>query len=499
MSAILVAENLGKKFYRNPNRHVGYGISDLLREIVRLPPRTAVREEEFWAVKDVTFSLQPGQSLGVIGRNGSGKTTLMKLLTGLLRHDAGSVEAAGNVQALINLGAGFNPSLSGRENIINGAAMRGLSLKQLKGRIDDIIEFSELGAFIDGPVSTYSSGMRARLGFSMCAHLDPSIIVIDEALSVGDLAFQNKCLTRLEHMKRQGVVMVLVSHSMTHVRQFCEDALWLHEGVVQAQGKAADVIKAYVHYMDSLIDRKASQQSEASEGKDDLTKARERESDANAKRAAAGRAALPERSYCPGSPALESGNGEGEAAFGDASGTQPCYLGVGDGAGGRSPAPADSPTPEQKTQLYGGYLAGDAVSHLRGVLLVDNRPVRQLRIIERCAIEYMFDLEQEVSDLNVSLVFYREDGLHMTSVSTLNGDLLKRPAGRTVHCRVTIAHLGFAPGKYVVMMPIHEGRSYLHRDCLLTFTVVSGGQMTWGLSNLDYRYDVFGGPSGTDG
>ena len=227
---IISASQIGRSFPRRRQNNVSRNFNDILGNIFCLPPKHDRDEEEFWALRDVSLDIRPGDAVGVIGRNGSGKTTLMKLLSGLLAPTKGHVSINGEIQALINLGAGFNQRLSGRENILNGMRMRGISPKRSPELVEQIIDFAEVGAFIDGPVETYSSGMKSRLGFALCIFLRPDLIVIDEALSVGDLAFQNKCKLHLQAMKQQGVAMLLVSHSMTSIRQFCDRALWIHAG-----------------------------------------------------------------------------------------------------------------------------------------------------------------------------------------------------------------------------------------------------------------------------
>ena len=230
MQPNVVVENLSKKYSTNANAHLAYGASDLFREITGQSSNLTLRKDEFLAVDNVSFQLYPGDTFALIGRNGSGKTTLLKMMNGLTKPDGGKVTVRGRAQALINLGAGFNANLSGRDNIFNSAALMGMSQKRTRAIVDEIVEFAELEDFIDSPLGTYSSGMKSRLGFSVAVSLKPDILFVDEILSVGDYAFRNRCFARMQQLKRQGVTIVLVSHSHNSVIQLCQRAMWLHKG-----------------------------------------------------------------------------------------------------------------------------------------------------------------------------------------------------------------------------------------------------------------------------
>jgi ABC-type polysaccharide/polyol phosphate transport system ATPase subunit len=207
--------------------------------------RSRTQAPRFWALRDVSFTLRCGESLGVIGDNGCGKSTLLLALAGILRPDTGSVATHGTTSTLLTLGAGFEPTLSGRENIYLNAAFLGTSRRFIEERIDDIVEFADIGAFIDVPVSKYSSGMRARLGFSIACHIDPDILLLDEVLAVGDLAFRARSEARLREFSERAKAIVIVSHSMPFIRQACTQALWLDGGRVQAFGEPEEVVRAY--------------------------------------------------------------------------------------------------------------------------------------------------------------------------------------------------------------------------------------------------------------
>lgn len=200
---------------------------------------------EFWALRDVSFSIRPGEAVGIIGRNGSGKSTLLQLICGTLAPTAGEIETNGRIAALLELGSGFNPEFSGRENIFMNGAVLGLSEAEISARYDRIVEFSEIGDFIDQPVKTYSSGMFMRLAFAVQAHIDASIVIIDEALTVGDVFFRQKCYARLDKLREAGAAILLVSHSMPDIEQYCERAVLLDHGVMRFVGSSAEAAKHY--------------------------------------------------------------------------------------------------------------------------------------------------------------------------------------------------------------------------------------------------------------
>jgi ABC-type polysaccharide/polyol phosphate transport system ATPase subunit len=199
----------------------------------------------FWALRGVTFSVRAGETVGVIGRNGAGKSTLLHVLSGILSPDEGSVRTFGRTSTLLTLGAGFDPQLTGRENVFLSGAFLGLSQSQLEGCYDAIVDFAELGAFIDVPLRKYSTGMRARLGFSIAVHVEPDILLLDEVFGVGDAAFKEKSREKLAELMDDAKAIVLVSHSMEFVRESCTRALWLEHGSIAALGYPDEVTDAY--------------------------------------------------------------------------------------------------------------------------------------------------------------------------------------------------------------------------------------------------------------
>jgi ABC-type polysaccharide/polyol phosphate transport system ATPase subunit len=208
------------------------------------------RYSEFVALDGVTFEIAEGSTVGFIGHNGSGKSTLLKCIAKILRPDAGTIQTNGKISALLELGAGFHPELSGRENVYLNGAILGLSTKELDRRFDDIVEFSGLEpGFIDSPVKNYSSGMYVRLGFSVAINVDPDILLVDEVLAVGDEGFQQKCNEKFAELRQSGKTLVVVSHAMGAMRALCDELVWLDHGKVQMRGAAADVVDAYVSQM----------------------------------------------------------------------------------------------------------------------------------------------------------------------------------------------------------------------------------------------------------
>lgn len=226
---LVKVEGLSKKFCKDLKTSLWYGVKDLLSGVRGSSDERNLRPKEFWAVKDISFELRRGECLGLIGHNGAGKSTLLKILNGLINPDAGKVTIKGRVGALIELGAGFNPILSGRENIYNNGAILGFSRKEIDSKLEDIIAFAELEEFIDMPVQHYSSGMKVRLGFAVAAQMEPDVLIIDEVLAVGDISFRTKCLNRIGELLKTTAV-VFVSHSMPQVARAANKILLMGGG-----------------------------------------------------------------------------------------------------------------------------------------------------------------------------------------------------------------------------------------------------------------------------
>jgi lipopolysaccharide transport system ATP-binding protein len=243
---LLIVDDVGKKFCRTLKRSLWYGMQDMGLELIgRNKNHATLRTDEFWAVQDVSFSLKRGETLGLIGHNGAGKTTILRMLNGLIKPDMGYIEARGRMQALIALGAGFNPILTGRENIYVNASVLGFSKTEIDRRFDEIVDFSGIEEFIDMPVRSYSSGMTVRLGFSVAAHLEPDILLVDEVLAVGDLAFRTKCQVRIQEMKNTGVAIILVSHNLHTISHICTRAITMDRGKIIYSGDTEQAIDVY--------------------------------------------------------------------------------------------------------------------------------------------------------------------------------------------------------------------------------------------------------------
>lgn len=233
---LVKVEGLSKKFCKNLKTSLWYGVKDLVSGVTGSTQERKLRSKEFWAVKDINFELCRGQCLGLIGHNGAGKSTLLKILNGLINPDEGKVTIKGRVGALIELGAGFNPILSGRENIYNNGAILGFSRKEIDDKLETIIEFAELEEFIDMPVQHYSSGMKVRLGFAVAAQMEPDVLIIDEVLAVGDLGFILKCFKTIDAILPHTAV-IFVSHNMPMISRICNHIILMEKGEAKFQGE----------------------------------------------------------------------------------------------------------------------------------------------------------------------------------------------------------------------------------------------------------------------
>jgi len=236
---VIRLDNVSKRYNLRANKP--FLLRDLGMRLVGKRPTTL----DFWALRDVSLEVKPGEAVGVVGRNGAGKSTLLGIIAGTIFPNSGNVATEGRVCALLELGVGFNPDLTGRENVYLNAALLGLSEDEVNERYDDILKFAELEDFIDMPVCKYSSGMTMRLGFSVAIHIEPEVFIVDEMLTVGDQSFQKKCLERITQLKESGTTFLLVSHNHTNIKFLCSEVVWLDKGEVRATGSAEDVLGAY--------------------------------------------------------------------------------------------------------------------------------------------------------------------------------------------------------------------------------------------------------------
>jgi lipopolysaccharide transport system ATP-binding protein len=240
--AVIQFEHVSKQYPLY--HHITGGIKHFL---LNLPKALkSLRKARFEALHDISFEVLEGETLGVIGRNGAGKSTMLSLMAGVLKPSSGRIAVKRRVSPLLELGGGFHPELSGRENIVLNGVLLGMGRREVVGKMEEIISFSELAVFIDQPIRTYSSGMLSRLGFSVVAHLDPQLLLIDEVLAVGDIDFQKKCLNKLAQFKKSGVTMVIVSHALQDIERVCDKVVWLENHVTKMIGSPAAVVAEYV-------------------------------------------------------------------------------------------------------------------------------------------------------------------------------------------------------------------------------------------------------------
>lgn len=430
MAPIVQVQHVFKKYSRNANIHLGYGMRDLFDHLLGRKPSLELRKDEFFAVNDVSFELEQGDTLALIGRNGSGKSTLLKMMNGIVKPDAGRIVMEGRVQALINLGAGFNPALSGLDNIYNAAALHGFNRKETRAIVDEIVDFSELEEFITSPIETYSSGMKARLGFAVAAHLKPDILLIDEILAVGDHAFQNKCYARLEVLKAQKVTVVFVSHSQSAVIKLCREAIWLHKGRIMAIGPSRNTVEAYNDFLEMQEKEKLSRQKSA---KSTTTKGYQQQRSDKTK----------------------------------------------------------TDLKSEKT-LYGPiHPETDYVDEIACELFVEGLETDVIGIHSEVVIRVSFTLRRHVQHLFSTLNFYRKDGLLVAAIATAEDDRFANIHSGHLVYEVHIPDFDFCPGHYVIVMPIADGQHYLWRDIVKEFFVESGGRRCVGIKHIQHKYSIW--------
>ena len=257
MSSVITVESLSKKYiigHQKQERHTALrdvlanGAKRFTHKLIHpfAPPENDPTHEEFWALKDVSFDIQQGDRVGIIGRNGAGKSTLLKILSRITEPTSGKISIKGKVASLLEVGTGFHPELTGRENIFLNGAILGMGKVEIKKKFDVIVAFAEVEKFLDTPVKRYSSGMYVRLAFAVAAHLEPEILIVDEVLAVGDAQFQKKCLGKMQDAGQEGRTVLFVSHNMVALKSLCEKAIWLNAGSVVEQGRAEDVVSNYL-------------------------------------------------------------------------------------------------------------------------------------------------------------------------------------------------------------------------------------------------------------
>src|SRR4249919_1775753 len=255
---VIKVEGLGKKYiighqakggYKTFRDQIGDNFKTVFSKTKKMLSGQMVVEgdemEEFWALKDVSFEVKQGETLGIIGRNGAGKSTLLKILSRITEPTSGRVEMRGRIRSLLEVGTGFHPELTGRENIFMNGSILGMSKREIDRKFDEIVAFAEIDKFIDTPVKHYSSGMYVRLAFAVAAHLEPEILLVDEVLAVGDINFQKKCIGKMGDVARAGRTVILVSHQLNQIRRLCHRALWIDDGGLRLDGHTHEVVSAY--------------------------------------------------------------------------------------------------------------------------------------------------------------------------------------------------------------------------------------------------------------
>jgi len=296
--SVIRVEGVGKCYpvYARPADRLRQFVLPHVRDALRMPQRRYY--EEYWALRDVGFEVRRGEQLGIVGRNGAGKSTLLQVICGTLRPTVGEVEVMGRVAALLELGAGFNPELTGEENIFLNGSVLGLGGDEIRARYDDIVAFADIPGFIDQPVKNYSSGMYMRLAFSIAVHVEPDILVVDEALSVGDEAYQRKCHARIRRLRDAGATILFVSHSAGHVTEVCDRAILLDHGELLSIGPAKDVVARYQKLIYAPVARQAEIRQSILDGRDASAAASAAAGDAHSPQAgAAAKPALDEASW----------------------------------------------------------------------------------------------------------------------------------------------------------------------------------------------------------
>jgi ABC-type polysaccharide/polyol phosphate transport system ATPase subunit len=413
-------------------------------------------EDTFNALKGVSFSVRQGCTFGIVGRNGSGKSTALKVVAGITKPTTGTVAVRGRISALIELGAGFHPEISGRENVFINGIMLGLSKREITRRFDEIVGFAEIEDFIDAPVKTYSSGMYMRLGFAVAIHVDPDVLLIDEVLAVGDEAFTHKCLDKFAEFRRRNKTVLLVTHSLNLVERFCDEALWLNEGHARAMGDPRRVVSAYITDVEKQEERHMA------------------EAEARAQ------ASLDVRS--PGSrsqEALASGSPKAHEAFGPPKARTPgSPKRQGEMAGAADSAAPVEPPPDMFQATEGRW--GSREAEIANVQLVgeDGEAAHVFFSSERVEIRLTLKAAKPLTDFVVGIGIFNLDGVCAfgtnTNIEELKADRLEGEG------RITFAidGLDLVAGTYKLDVALHklDGYPYDYHRLLYSFRVKSRTQ-----------------------
>jgi ABC-type polysaccharide/polyol phosphate transport system ATPase subunit len=400
---VIKVTGVSKNFHLQIDRPRSF--QELVLGLFESDPHTS--SELLWALRDVSFSVEAGETVGIVGANGSGKSTCLKLLTRILEPTSGEVEITGRVASMIELGAGFHPELTGRENIFLHGSILGLKRRRIEAHFDEIVAFSELERFIDVPVKFYSSGMYVRLAFASAINVEPDILLIDEVLAVGDQRFQEKCLAHIESLKNRGVTIVFVSHNLDTVRDLCERAFWLDEGILREDGPSEEVIKCYLE---------AVQKREAPE--------------------ASSTPAPAQATSQPSAPAIVDGDaGEREEKVDER----------------REEAPEEQ-SPIQPRQWGSGEIEITRVSFLEP----DGRAYNKVPAGAPVIIDISYQAHEPIDNPVFGIAIHRRDGLHITGINTsLDAFSIPMAQGRG-HVQYRIDRLSLEEGSYCLSVAVHS-------------------------------------------
>jgi len=433
-------ENLGKcyQIYDRPHDRLKQSIVPRLRRWVGASPRSYARE--FWALRDVSFDVRRGETVGIIGRNGSGKSTLLQMICGTVSPTTGSIRTNGRVAALLELGAGFNPEFTGRENVYLNAALLGLSHNEIEERFDRIAAFADIGRFIESPVKQYSSGMFARLAFSVAIHVDPEILIVDEILAVGDAAFQRRCMAKFYEIRERGCTILFVSHDQYQVKSICQRALYLDSGRQMAFGPAGRTIDLYMIEMERAF-------ADSEEAK-----------------------------AIPAPPVVTVGD-QGEAMTAT-----------------EDEAVAVSAESQATAVAAVGTLAQPFVITRVAMLNANGEEIEEIQSGEEAVIEMEYRAIDRSFGTGISFVFnlYRHDGLYICGSTTIMDGQPPYPSGQTGKVRVRFPDLPLLSGRYKWRVAIndHGGFSVLaEAKDVCQFTVVDNFDSV-GLINLQREWQV---------
>jgi ABC-type polysaccharide/polyol phosphate transport system ATPase subunit len=412
-------------------------------------------DETFHALRGVSFSVRPGCTFGIVGRNGSGKSTALKVVAGITKPTTGSVSVQGRISALIELGAGFHPEISGRENVFINGIMLGLTKREITRRFDEIVEFAELEDFIDAPVKTYSSGMYMRLGFAVAIHVDPDVLLIDEVLAVGDEAFTHKCLDKFAEFRRRNKTVLLVTHALNLVERFCDEALWLNDGRARAMGDPRRVVSAYITEVEKQEERHMA------------------DTDAKAKaaveRRGSGTASVSE--LAPSAQPLAPGTELAPSA-------EPLAPGTELAPSAQPLAPSSEAPPDMFQATEGRW--GSREAEITDVQLFgeDGQPVHVFYSGERVEIRLTLKAARPLTDFVVGIGIFNVDGVCAFGTNTDIEELKAERLEGEGHVTFTVDALDLVAGTYKLDAALHklDGFPYDYHRLLYSFRVKSRTQ-----------------------